>query len=100
MHSWNSNHLKVTFDDFCDQLKKGTLSHETWFRNQQKKGQVGDLSEDRFDKLTTVLCKGWERDNITALRNSVRCGDIGIMETNDFTKAVASIPSDGPGLEQ
>lgn len=93
-YEWN-----VTFDDFCEHLKHGALTHESWFRNQQKKSQSGELSEDKNEKLTAVLRKGWEYDHITGLRNTIRCGDIGIMH-DDFAAAVADISVDDKGLEQ
>lgn len=101
LRDWEWN---TTFDDFCEQLKQGTLSHESWFRNQQKKSQAGGLSEDKNRKLCAVLHKDWEFDDITGLRNNIKAGNIGIMKEPDngpsFQDAVESLNTDADALGQ
>lgn len=101
LHDWEWN---VTFDDFCDQLKHGELSHESWLRNQQKKSLAGDLSEDKNGKLAAVLHNGWGSAHITGLRNCVRAGDIGIMKEPDkwvsFKESLDALNTDTEALSQ
>lgn len=101
LREWNWN---MAYDDFCENLKHGALTHESWFRDQQKKSRDGSLSDDKNEKLTAVLRKGWEHDHITGLRNAVRCGDIGIITNPDayvsFSDALNSLDTGTETLDR
>lgn len=88
IYQYNNLKWRETYMEFCNNLAKGEMTHDGWFRHQKKMLREGKLPEERNQLLSSVLGGDWADLNAIGLRNSLREGNPEVETWKNNTHAL------------